>query len=126
MSSGSTYDMAITDSHFFEVMRECWDLYLSKGMDYTQGEWAEDRLSSFRKAAKDAGVSLLQAWSVLFSKHLHAIQRYTKDEVVESELIESRIFDAINYMILLLLMVKEKRDLKSTMTDATDPALLIK
>jgi hypothetical protein len=102
------WSAGIDDPHFIKIVMDCWDIYKKKGVDYTQGEWEKDRLANFRKAADDAGTTMLQSWSVLFSKHLHAIQSYVKRGRVESEPIHGRIHDAINYLILLMIMVSEK------------------
>lgn len=101
----------IDDPHFIKVVTDCWKLYKSKGMDYTQGQWAKDRLANFHDAAEDAGTSVLQAWSILVSKHLHAVRRFVKEGKVESEPIAGRVHDVINYMILLLLIAQEQQGL---------------
>ena len=106
---------SIDDPHFIRVVFDCWKIYRDKGMDYTQGQWEQDRLANFREAAKDAKITMLQCWSALTSKHLHAVRKYVADGRVESEPIEGRIYDVINYMILLLLIVDENRD--SALTD---------
>ena len=98
----------INDPFFAKIMMDCWAIYSKKGRDYTQGKWDTDRLANFHKAADDAGTTVAQAWSVLFSKHLHAVQRYVKEGRVESEPIYQRVYDVINYMILLLLIIEEK------------------
>jgi hypothetical protein len=60
-------------------------------------------------AAENNGVTALQAWGVYFYKHVSAVWRFLKDGKVESEPIEGRIYDVINYAILLALLVKEMR-----------------
>lgn len=107
------WSAGIDDPHFIKCVMDCWDLYKKKGMDYTQGEWEKDRLANFRMAARDAGVTVFQSWSVLFSKHLHAIQSYVRNGRVESEPIQGRIHDAINYLILLMLIAIDKGDIPS-------------
>lgn len=113
----------LKDPHFAEVVRHCWNIYFKKGMDYTQGRWAEDRLSNFYEAAQDAGCSVFTAWAVLFSKHKHAVQRFVKERRLESEPLEQRAFDVINYMILLLLIVEReaKKELGQGKPDETAP-----
>jgi hypothetical protein len=47
---------------------------------------------------------------VYFYKHVSAVWRFLKDGKVESEPIDGRLHDVINYSILLLLLVREMRD----------------
>ena len=100
----------VQNSHFRDVVLACWDIYDRKGMDYTRGKGDDDRLDNFKCAAENNGVTFLQAWGVYFYKHVAAVWKFIKDGTVESEPIEGRLYDVINYAILLLLWVREERD----------------
>lgn len=89
-----------------DLLRECVKVQATKGHDYTKG--SEDRLYNFRSAGEEAGITMVQAWYVLFQKHLLAVQTYVKHGQVESEPIRGRIVDCINYLLLLWLIVREK------------------
>jgi hypothetical protein len=95
--------------HFMKVVTDCWDIYDRKGKDYTRGLGDLDRSDNFKKAAEFNKVSAFQAWGVYFYKHVSAIFKFIGDRKVESEPIEGRIHDVINYSILLLILVEEQR-----------------
>jgi hypothetical protein len=78
-----------------------------KGADYTRHE--EDRLSNFKRSAATIGLTPLQVWAVFFNKHVDAIMAFIKTGKTESEGIESRLDDAINYLHLLEALIKEER-----------------
>lgn len=92
-----------------EMLLKCVETLKVKNADYTEGKAAADPTAHFKKAAEDSGITVEQAWNVLFGKQLSAIKRYVKEGRVESEPIESRIMDAINYLLLLACIVDEKR-----------------
>lgn len=99
----------LRNEHFRESVLDCWRIYDKKGNDYTRGRGNEDRVDNFTQAALFNKISPFQAWGTYFYKHIAAVFRYIGDGFVESEPIEGRIHDVINYSILLLLLVKEKR-----------------
>jgi hypothetical protein len=99
----------LANEHFATAVMACWKIYDHKGNDYTRGKGDLDRTDNFKMAAENNGVTPLQAWGVYFYKHVSAVWRFLKDGKVESEPIEGRIYDVINYSILLLLIVKEMR-----------------
>jgi hypothetical protein len=99
----------LRNKHFSTVIMACWKIYNFKGNDYTRGKGDLDRTDNFKMAGENTGVTALQAWGVYFYKHVSAIWRFMKDGKVESEPIEGRIYDVINYAILLVLLVKEMK-----------------
>lgn len=76
-----------------------------KGADYTRH--SVDRLSNFKRNAAALDTSPLLVWAVYFNKHIDAIMAFVKTGKTESEAIEGRIDDAINYLYLLEGLVKE-------------------
>ena len=98
-----------SNPHFIKVVTDCWDIYDKKGKDYTRGLGDLDRSDNFKKAAEFNKISPLQAWGTYFYKHVSAVFRYTGEGHVESEPIEGRVHDLINYSILLLILVREHR-----------------
>jgi len=99
----------LSNEHFRESILQSWRIYYSKGQDYTRGLGDSERTDNFKQAAEFNKISPLQAWGAYFYKQIAAIFRFIGDGKVESEPIESRIHDVINYSILLLLLIKEKR-----------------
>ena len=106
----------LKNEHFCRVIETCWDIYDRKGKDYTRGKGDLDRLDNFNEAAEQNGVSSVQAWGVYFYKQTAAVWKFVKDGTVESEPIEGRLHDVINYSILLLLIIKEQRRLAADST----------
>jgi hypothetical protein len=99
----------LRNDHFSNVIMKCWRIYNRKGNDYTRGKGDLDRGDNFRQAAENVAITPYQAWGVYFYKHVAAVWRFLKDGKVESEPIEERIYDIINYAILFLLLVEEAR-----------------
>jgi hypothetical protein len=84
----------------FDALRE---LDRRKGADYTQ---QTDALANLRDMPR-AGITGRQRLWVLLSKHLAAIETYIREGQVESEPIETRIQDAVLYLLLLGALVEE-------------------
>jgi len=87
-----------------ELFDWCLEVLERKGKDYLNGESAN---SQFKNLSEQLGISVTQVWAVLFSKHITAIMNYVKNGQTESEPIESRILDAINYLAILNAIIKE-------------------
>lgn len=104
----------LKDDHFSSVVEACWDIYKKKNSDYTRGQRVEKPLDNFYQAAEHNGVTVLQAWGVYFYKHVSAVWAFVKDGKVESEPIEQRLYDVINYAILLLLWLEERHEHSDT------------
>ena len=104
-----SHTLYIRDPQLYQVFKECVAILDTKGNDYTVGQADKDRLYNFRSAAKDAGVSIVQVWYVYFFKHLTSLQRFVKEGRVESEPIEGRINDLINYLALLRLIIMDQQ-----------------
>lgn len=95
------------DDFFAEKFLECIDLIKVKNADYSQGEQKGDRIAAFRRIARDINITMEQAWAVFCQKHWGAVMKFIKDGSVESEPIEGRIMDIINYMVLLAAIVED-------------------
>lgn len=87
------------------------ELTRSKGEEYSR---SDDQLANFKRNAADLGMTPEQVWSVYFNKHIDSIKSYiaqlskTKNPAM-SEPIESRVSDAILYLLLFKAMLNEKR-----------------
>jgi hypothetical protein len=100
------FERMLKNEHFMSVMTSCWGIYDAKGTDYTRGKGDLDRLDNFKEASKDAGVSESKVLYIYIYKHWAAFKRFILEGKVESEPIESRILDIINYLVLFLLQLK--------------------
>ena len=105
MESKEFYKMVET-----EIMPKCMAIMKSKGEAYA-GQ--EDKLGNFKRCAKLAGVVVKKAWFIYFVKHFDALSSFIRDEYKDSEPIEGRILDQINYLFLLYGILKEEGVIKS-------------
>ncbi len=70
-----------------------------KGADYTRHD--PDRLSTFKRLAKDLDIPSNKVWAIFASKHWEALMSFIKTGKAESEAIEGRFDDLHNYLYLL-------------------------
>ena len=96
----------LDDSEFAGTFLDCMRVLRRKNADYTQGEQKQDRIAAFLRIARDVGIHPTKVWAVFAQKHWGAIMRYVKDGLVESEPIEGRITDLINYLVLFREIVR--------------------
>lgn len=97
------------DPDFNRIITRCLEVLKAKGADYTIGNLNGDRLHNFRAAANFCHMTPTQALGVYLYKHMAAIFAYIHQGKVESEPIEERIVDAINYLLLLGKLVAEPK-----------------
>lgn len=109
---------------FTELQKEIDAICRTKSTDYAG---KTDILLNFKMVAERAGLTKFQVWAVYFEKHVSAITNAIKhnpeDPRVESEPLETRVYDAINYLRLfhcLRLEDKAKRQKKKLKT-GTEP-----
>ncbi len=100
------------DPVFAKRFTECISMLRSKNKDYSQGEQQGDRIAAFRRIARDINITMRQAWAVFCQKHWGAVMKFVKDGTVESEPIDGRINDIINYMVLLGAIIDDERTSK--------------
>jgi hypothetical protein len=100
------------DAVFANRFADCIDMLKSKNADYSQGEQKGDRIAAFRRISRDVNISMKQAWAVFCQKHWGAVMKFVKDNTVESEPIDGRINDIINYMVLLGAIINDEKEKK--------------
>jgi len=88
----------------------CSEIANRKRPDYTQ--MSADVLANFKDAARDAGITPLQAWLVHFQKQYSAVARFIKTYGKEgapapSESVLSRFADLYNYILLGYALYRE-------------------
>lgn len=75
---------------------------------YTVGN--EDVLHNFKEGAKFAGIEPIQAWAILFNKHILAISSAViNPNISQSEPLVGRFADAINYLKLGHAILRESQ-----------------
>lgn len=94
-----------------EVNVKLHALTASKGEEYKGGE--DDQIGNFRRMATKTGLTMEQIWQVFFHKHIDAIDTFVRDKAAgkdraRSEPIESRIDDAILYLVLLRAILRDQ------------------
>lgn len=93
------------DSLLADTLQNTAKLLRDKGADYASDV---DRLSNFKDQAAKLGLTPYQVWAVYANKHWDAVNAFVRNNgQVESEPIESRIYDIINYSFLLLGLVQD-------------------
>lgn len=100
---------------FLKILGELNDklhsLTATKGEEYKGGE--DDQIGNFRRMSVKTGLLMEQVWQVFFHKHIDAIDTFVRDKAAgkdrdRSEPIESRIDDAILYLVLLRAILRDQ------------------
>lgn len=89
-----------------DLLVKCMDIMKTKGEAYSG---VEDKLGNFKRCAKLAGVDIKKAWYIYFVKHFDALSSYIRGEYKDSEPIQGRIQDLINYLFLLYAILEEQQ-----------------
>lgn len=85
---------------------------------YTGG--SEDQLANFKRIAERTGQTPLQVWSVYLNKQVDSINSYVKDGS-ESEPIETRFADTLNYLYLGMALIKEAKEMEKPYVISNSP-----
>ena len=78
-----------------------------KRIEYTEGNHNDNVLWNFETIADKVNLTPLQVLSVYYQKHNSSINIYLKDGKEYSEPIEGRIQDMINYLLLMVAMIRK-------------------
>lgn len=94
-----------------DTLAKCDDVLTAKGKDYSGG--SADVFVNFKRRAAFLGKSRFEVLMNDFMKHVDSIQqavlREPNNPSTDTEPLESRIHDGINYLILLSGMIEEAR-----------------
>lgn len=100
----------MTGKDFSELLRLARiredNILKAKGDDYTIDQADKDRLFNFKEIATLVGITPQQVWAVYFLKHVFSVLAYIKGKK-ESEPIEGRKDDCVNYLHLLEGLIKD-------------------
>lgn len=98
------YVILLGDGINVDALQKADEVMKPKMVDYAGDE---DFSANFRRNAKRAGLTPAKVWVVFASKHWDAVCAYALRGRTESEPIEYRIADVVNYCLLLAGMVAE-------------------
>jgi len=89
-----------------QLFNDCSLLTDTKGNDYTKGN--KDVLFNFKETGNNININAIDVCYIFMHKHYQAITNYIKTKgQSESEPIEERVKDLINYLVLLQALIKE-------------------
>lgn len=102
----------MTNTEFYNLMKRTFEeaekIARAKGEDYTKG--SADALANFKEGGEDIGISPMKVCWIFMNKHYQAITNYVKTGgQSESEPIDMRLKDLINYCVLMLGIIEEGR-----------------
>ena len=90
-----------------QFLKETLKLSDNKRIEYTEGNHIDNVLWNFENIANLVNLTPLQVLSVYYQKHNSSINNYLKDGREYSEPIEERIKDMINYLLLMVCMLRK-------------------
>lgn len=104
------------DNAHFQKVFESAVKSMAELLDIKGGEYAGslDRLANFKRGAALTGATPLQVAFIYASKHYDAIATYVRNDAngvvyQQSEPIDGRLHDLMNYCLLMLAIVEEAR-----------------
>ena len=96
--------MPMSNSQFYgmveAMMLKCIEVMQTKGKEYTES--SDNKLANFEAESLETDVPVLDIIHIFSNKHQKAINNYRKTGRVESEALEMRFVDRINYLFLEL------------------------
>lgn len=106
-----------------DLMDRCLETLTRKGNDY---KTIEDVNGNFKELARELSTPERQLtpydiWYVFFAKHLSAVKNFITRGSLESEPIEDRILDAVNYLLILHTLIEENKRIKDVPLRKTMP-----
>lgn len=92
-------------AHVLAFTEEMRAVTAAKNADYSAG--TDDAMDHYHSGAEEAGITPVQVWFVLLTKHYQAIRTFVRTGSVESESIQGRFIDLANYAMLGSALVKD-------------------
>ena len=96
--------MPMSNDRFYNMvqamMLECIEVMQTKGKEYTES--SDNKLANFEEESLETDMPVLNVIHLFSNKHQRAINNYRKTGQVESESLEMRFVDRINYLFLEL------------------------
>jgi len=103
-----------TAEKFFED--NCMGELDRKGADYSHGGQV-DAGRNFKRVAEKLDISLYIVWSIYFWKHIDSIFGWLNGNGLKAEGIDSRITDAINYLLILMSLLEDEGKVTDLITN---------
>ena len=92
-----------------KFIEETLKLSDNKRIEYTEGNQNDNVLWNFDNISKNLGIEPIEVLSVYLSKHISSLFSYFKTKKTYSEPIEERVKDIINYLLLMVAMIKRNK-----------------
>jgi len=93
-----------------EFLKATLELSDNKRIEYTEGNHMDNVLWNFENSAKDVDSTPMKVLVIFLNKHLSSLKSYFRTGKEFSESIEGRIMDIINYLLLLVAMIRSERE----------------
>ena len=93
-----------------EFLKATLELSDNKRIEYTEGNHMDNVLWNFENSAKDVDSTPMKVLIIFLNKHLSSLKSYFRTGKEFSESIEGRIMDIINYLLLLVAMIRSERE----------------
>jgi hypothetical protein len=98
-----------------EFLKATLELSDSKRIEYTEGNHLDNVLWTFENSAIDVNVTPMKVLVIFLNKHLSSLRSYFRTgKEYSTESIESRIMDIINYLLLLVAMIRSQKCIKES------------
>jgi len=95
------------DKLFLSMCEMERSILCTKGVEYSG---RDDRLANFKRLARDLNLNPKIILWIYFIKHIDSIRSFIlTGEVNSTESIEGRIYDARNYLALLMGLIEDER-----------------
>jgi len=88
-----------------QILPKCFEIMKSKGEAYS----GADKLGNFKRLSTLTNASIEKVWFIYFTKHFDALSSFIREEYKDSESIEGRILDLINYLFLFYAILYEQQ-----------------
>ena len=107
-----------------KFIEDTFKLSDNKRIEYTEGNHNDNVLWNFDSISSNLGIAPIEVLSVYLSKHISSLFSYFKTRKTYSEPIEGRVQDIINYLILMVAMIKRDKkkswNIKDRMVETSD------
>jgi len=107
-------DAKTFDKYFDEIFNKSEEIFLQARKEYAENE---DVFKNFEALESILNISREEVLFVYFYKHVLGISNYLKGVKKQRDSIEGRILDAINYLIMLYAMIKERKEKEKEQCD---------
>ena len=89
-----------------QFIKETLELSDRKRIEYTEGHHNDNVLWNFENIAESLNLRPMQVLGVYLQKHTSSVFNYLKDGKEYAEPIEGRMSDIINYLLLMVCMLR--------------------